>query len=80
VSYPVYGASLLNQKLLYAQLARQLEKRNSVQAAIYAAASLFAYQEINKLTAYYNQEMSHGKWRYMMSDHPRDLYVFGPPV
>ncbi|MDP4276892.1 MAG: glycosyl hydrolase 115 family protein, partial [Bacteroidota bacterium] len=46
VAYPVYGASLLNQKILYAQLARQFESNDSLKAVTYAAASLFAYQEI----------------------------------
>ena len=80
IAYPVYGASLLNQKLLYAQLSRQLEKSDSVMASTYAAASIFAYEEIGRLTKYYNEKMCYGKWNLMLSDHPRDLYVFGEPV
>jgi len=80
VAYPVYGASLLNQKLLYAQLSRQLYGTDSVKSREYAAASRFAYMEIQRLTAYYNEEMSGGKWNLMLSSHPRELYVFDEPV
>jgi len=80
VSYPVYGTSLLNQKILYAQLARRYFSEDSVKAASFAAASLFASHEIKRLTRYYNETMSNGKWNRMMYDHPRDLPVFGEPV
>lgn len=81
VLYPVVAASLHNQKILYAQLARQAEAANlTTTAADYAAASLFAYQEIKKLTAIYNNDLVNGKWYKMMSDHPRDLNVFKEPV
>lgn len=80
VSYPVYVASLINQKLLYAQLSRQNEKSDSINASKYAAAARFAYQEIKRLTGYYNKTMCKGKWERIMSDSPRDLYVFGEPV
>jgi hypothetical protein len=80
VAYPVYGASLLNQKLLYAQLSRQLYGKDSITSSEYAAASRFAYDEIERLTTYYNKNMSDGKWNQMMDSHPRDLFVFGEPV
>jgi len=81
VLYPVVGASMLNQKLLYAQLSRQAEADNLPEtAAKYAAASLFAYQEIKKLTELYNSEIANGKWAKFMNDHPRDLNVFREPL
>ncbi len=80
VSYPVYGASLLNQKLLYAQLSRQKVLTDTIFAKDCASASWFAYNEIQRLTNYYCKEMSNGKWDLMMSSHPRDLNVFSAPV
>jgi len=80
VLYPVVSASMHNQKILYAQLARQAEAANLEETALkYAAASLYAYQEIKKLTVLYNSELVNGKWNKMMSDHPRDLNVFKEP-
>jgi hypothetical protein len=80
VLYPVVGASLLNQKLLYAQLSRQAEAANlPMKAEVYAAASLFAYQEIKHLTTLYNDPIANGKWALFMNDHPRDLNVFKEP-
>jgi hypothetical protein len=80
VSYPVYGASLLNQKLLYAQLSRQKVLTDTIYARDCASAARFAYNEIQRLTNYYCKEMSNGKWDLMMSSHPRDLNVFSAPV
>lgn len=80
VSYPVYGASLINQKLLYAQLSRQHFATDSVLSREYAAASRYAYDEIQRLSDYYNKGMSNGKWNLMISSRPRDLYVFDEPV
>lgn len=80
VAYPVNGASLLNQKLLYAQLSRQLFFTDSVVSEKYAAASKFAYEEIQRLTDHYNKGIQNGKWNLMMSSRPRDLYVFDPPA
>jgi len=80
VFYPVVGASMLNQKILYAQMARQAEAANLPEtAATYAAASIFAYQEIKKLTAIYNSDIANGKWYKFMNDHSRDLNVFKEP-
>jgi hypothetical protein len=80
VFYQVAGASMLNQKILYAQLARQAEAQGLLtDAASYAAASLYAYKEIQNLTKTYNESIAKGKWNKMMNDHPRNLYVFGEP-
>jgi hypothetical protein len=65
VEYPVRGASLLNQKWLYAQLNDSLN-------------SLNAYRGIERITADYNS-MENGKWNHIMSSHPRDLPVFAKP-
>jgi hypothetical protein len=62
VEYPVRGASLLNQKWLYAQLNDTLNSR-------------LAYNEIEQITADYNS-MENGKWNRIMDFHPRNLPVF----
>jgi hypothetical protein len=62
VEYPVRGASLLNQKWLYAQLNDTLNSRK-------------AYDEIERITADYNS-MENGKWNRIMDFHPRNLPVF----
>lgn len=81
VGYPVYGSSQLNQKLMYAQLSRQMAANGQLEEAKqHASASLAAFAEIERLTAYYNTEMAAGKWNRMMSANPRSLNVFSPPV
>jgi hypothetical protein len=65
VEYPVKGASLINQKWLYAQLGD-------------ADKSLAAYSEIERITGDYNR-MENGKWNRMMDFHPRNLPVFDEP-
>jgi len=81
VFYPVVAASMHNQKILYAQMARQAEAANLPETASkFAAASIFAYQEIKRLTVVYNSDIANGKWNLYMNDHPRDLNVFKEPV
>ncbi|MDR0834492.1 MAG: glycosyl hydrolase 115 family protein, partial [Candidatus Symbiothrix sp.] len=66
VEYPVRGASLLNQKWLYAQLNDTINSRK-------------AYDEIERITADYNS-MENGKWNRIMDFHPRNLPVFDVPT
>lgn len=79
IEYPVKGASLMNRKWLYAQLAgwsalagKELAARGE------ALKSELAYEEIGKLTAIYNR-MEQGKWERMMDFRPRSLPVFAAP-
>jgi hypothetical protein len=65
VEYPVKGASLINQKWLYAQLGKPSE-------------SLNAYHKIEQITDEYNR-MENGKWNRIMDFHPRNLPVFDAP-
>ncbi len=80
VEYPVRGASLMNRKWIYAQLASQYSSAGVKSAAEYGAESLKAYDEISALTLKYNQEIAGGKWKEMMSMAPRRLPVFDRPV
>ncbi len=87
IEYPIKGAAAMAEKMLEAQKARTIaagnynEARWTRQKALYRACakSQTAYQEIRRLTAYYNDSLANGKWRGSMCDHPRDLYVFHAP-
>ena len=74
IKYPVLAAAAHAYKLLLAQKARQ-----TAHDSISAAFSEAAYQEVQQLTDYYNNEMANGKWKGLMNAHPRDLPVFDEP-
>ncbi|KAA6336668.1 hypothetical protein EZS27_015203, partial [termite gut metagenome] len=79
VEYPVRGASLMNKKWLYAQLAHYYTDRDLERAKIYAAKSLQAYSEIERITREY-AGMENGKWNRIIDFKPRKLPVFDMPV
>ena len=88
VKYPVMSAAAMSRKMLEAQRARSIAKADYDEgrwqrddALMTACAkSQDAYQEIRRLTAYYNNELVGGKWKHSMVDNPRDLYVFYAPT
>jgi hypothetical protein len=67
IEYPVCGASQMNKKHLYAQLARHHKAEWMLTDR--------AYDSIASLTETYNN-LSNGKWKYMMDMSPRNLSVF----
>ena len=87
VKYPVYAADAHARKILESQRARQLATGSTQKdmfasnAALYTAVarSQSAYQEIRRLTEYYNETMSGGKWRRSMNMRPRELPVYAAP-
>ncbi len=88
IVYPVEATAAMAEKMLYAQKSRQralttyapgVWRTDTVMMAA-AARSQTAYQKIRSLTRYYNEELAGGRWRGMMSDRPRDLYVFRAPL
>ncbi len=88
VIYPVCASAAHARSLLKAQEARTLASgrnatvdRNSLEEQIKAASaeSQRAYQEVRKLTEYYNDVVSDGKWKWSMDMRPRDLPVFLAP-
>lgn len=88
VVYPVCAASAHARSLLLAQKARQLASgragvvdRVALEDEIkrLSAESMQAYQEVRKLTEYYNDVVSDGKWKCSMDMRPRDLPVFYAP-
>lgn len=69
IKYPLQTASLMNEKHLYAQLARHGKSDWSK--------SDMAFDSIASLTNIYNEGINNnGKWRYMMDAQPRKLSVF----
>ncbi len=88
IVYPVCAASAHARALLEAQKAREIASgrnriydRESTEQNIMAAsaASQLAYQELRKLTEYYNDVVADGKWKGLMDMRPRDLPVFYAP-
>ncbi|TXK49860.1 hypothetical protein FVR03_05950 [Pontibacter qinzhouensis] len=80
VYYPVVGASLLNQKFLYRDKHKLYSLQNRSSATDYGQLARQAHQQIEQETEFYNNQLSSGKWRGMMSMKPRDLPVFHEPV
>ncbi len=88
IKYPVFGAAAMSTKILEAQRARSIaaatydadrwKRDESLMKA--CAKSMNAYMDIRRLTDYYNNELSGGRWKYSMCENPRDLYVFYPPT
>ncbi len=88
VVYPVCAASAHARSLLEAQKARALASgRNAIfdrealeeEIRVRCAASQLAYQEVRRLTDYYNYVVADGKWAGLMDMRPRDLPVFYAP-
>ena len=88
IKYPVLAADAHARKILESQRARQYAHGQTTKGmfdnddALYTAVakSQNAYQEIRKLTEYYNETMAGGKWRRSMHMRPRDLPVHGAPL
>ena len=79
ILYPVQGAMLMNQKILYAQKSLTLAASGDQSALAYAQKAKAAFAEIQLITKKYNEEIADGKWNGMMSWKPRDLAVFKMP-
>ncbi len=88
IIYPVCASAAHVRSLLKAQEARTLASgrngtadRKALEEKIKQACaeSQRAYQEVRKLTEYYNDVVSDGKWKWSMDMRPRDLPVFLAP-
>lgn len=79
VYYPVVCASLMNKKFLYRDKAYIYAKQTRFSSFHYANLSQQAYDSIVKETAFFNGQLSNGKWKGIMSMKPRDLPVFHAP-
>ncbi len=67
VLYPVRAAKLANERYFAAQLAESSKAKWLSEARYWAQRSINADQSIATETLYYNQALSNGKWRGMMS-------------
>ena len=79
VYYPVKGASFMNKKFLYRDLAMKYAHQNRISAKKYKALSHQYYDSIVALTEEYNTEIAGGKWNEMIDMAPRGLPVFKRP-
>jgi hypothetical protein len=74
IKYPVCAAASMAEKWLYAQKYRHSGNVD------YKRKSIAAYDNIVKMTTYYNEQLCGGKWKYSIDYHPRNLPVFDQPV
>jgi hypothetical protein len=79
ILYPVVSASLMNEKILFANKSLELAKQGNSIALQFSAKSKSAYDSIIVLANHYNQ-LENGKWNGIMSWHPRNLDVFKMPA
>lgn len=79
VYYPVAGASLLNQKWLYAYKNQFVADQGRKSTSYFADKSKEAFQTIQEETEYYNTTLKGGKWNHIMTMAPRHLPVFSQP-
>ena len=80
VYYPVMCASWMNKKFLYRDKAIFYAKQNRLSAKDYGRQAKAMYDSIVMETEYYNNQLSGGKWKNMMSMKPRNLPVYQEPV
>lgn len=80
VLYPVRASANMNRKFLYWSLNQDAAIHGWPIANHYADLAVAAYEAIQDDTAYYNQQMSNGKWMYMIESNPRALEVFNMPA
>jgi len=80
VTYPLAGAAEMNKKWLNSQYANTFAAFQLPEAKIASEKSVHAWEKIQQLTAYYNDSIENGKWKFMMSAQPRKLPVFDKPV
>ncbi|MDF2193677.1 glycosyl hydrolase 115 family protein [Paraflavitalea sp. CAU 1676] len=79
ILYPIAASAQMNRKILLARKSLALAAAGKDSALYYAAEAQAAFENIKALTAVYNDSISGGKWKDMMSWHPRDLPVFNMP-
>ena len=80
VKYPVYGAAMMNQKVLCAEMSLDLAEKGDNKALEMSDKAAKAYQQIIEMTGKYNETIANGKWNDMMSWHPRSLPIFEMPL
>ena len=79
VYYPVVAASNMNKKYLFRDKAECYARQGRTSATEYARQSLKAHNRIVEETQWFNEHLSKGKWRHILSSKPRNLPVFKEP-
>ena len=79
VDYPIIAALNMNKKFIYHDKVVLYGQQGRLAAAAYQDSAVAAYQEIIKITKFYNDSLANGKWNGMMSMAPRNLPVFEMP-
>ena len=80
VTYPVAGAAEMNKKWLNSQYANTFAAFRLPETNIAKQKSVQAWEKIQQMTAFYNDSIENGKWKFMMSAQPRKLPVFDKPI
>jgi hypothetical protein len=80
VLYPVCGAKLMNDKILRTKLSFHHYPNNKFEPVYQAGLARKAFASIDSVTFIYNHSIASGKWKGIMSWHPRDLPVFKMPL
>lgn len=80
VLYPVYGATLMNHKILSAELSFYHYRTDKLESANQAKEAKEAFKGIEGITSIYNESVADGKWNGIISWHPRDQAVFKMPL
>ncbi|MBN2842296.1 MAG: glycosyl hydrolase 115 family protein [Sedimentisphaerales bacterium] len=80
VLYQVRCAGLMNKKILYSQKNAHYAAQGRISANNYALMATEAYNQILAETDYYNNTMSRGKWKGIMSCKPLNRPEFGLPA
>jgi hypothetical protein len=80
VLYPIVGARLANKKGLSYFRYLDAAARGEKDAANYLLEAQTALAEIHRETSVYNDTIANGKWRGILSDHPRDRPTYSLPA
>jgi hypothetical protein len=80
VLYPVYGATLMNHKILSAKLSFYHYPTDKLESANQVKETKESFKAIEAITSLYNESIVDGKWNGIMSWHPRDQAVFKMPA
>lgn len=76
VQYPVAGAAAMNRKVLYREKAERYAHQHRFSANSFAKLAYAAQAQIAADTDVYNERISGGKWRSILSAAPRNLPIF----
>ena len=79
ISYPIQGASYMNEKILYARESLRLAAMGDEKALEYSSKAQVAYEKIQQITEQYNKQTANGKWDGMINARPRDRKVYNMP-